>query len=116
MLALDAKEVLEDFAKGHPDRFMTCGYTVKARFRRNLAGVINVDGTCRPQIIDNQNGLYSRLLLEVKKRTGLGIVLNTSLNIHGEPLVCSPADAVKALHDSGCKYMAIGNFLVTNDA
>jgi carbamoyltransferase len=116
MLAPDAKKVLEDFAKGHPDRFMTCGYTVKERFRRNLAGVINVDGTCRPQIINNHNALYSRLLQEVKKRTGFGIVLNTSLNIHGEPLVCSPDDAVKALHDSGCKYMAIGNFLVTNDA
>jgi carbamoyltransferase len=115
MLALDAKEVLADFAKGHPDRFMTCGYTVKTHFRGELAGVINVDGTCRPQIIDSQNGLYSQLLLEVKKRTGFGIVLNTSLNIHGEPLVCSPDDAVMALHDSGCKYLAIGNFLVAKD-
>ena len=47
-----------------------------------------------------------------KKKTGIGAVLNTSFNLHGEPNVCSPYDAIKTFKNSGIKYLLIGNYLI----
>ena len=111
MLEEDAQEVLEGY-QGDADAFMTMAYMVRSEKRSFVQGVINIDGSCRPQILGPETSLFRRLLLEIKRRTGYGIVLNTSLNVHGEPLVCSPEDAIKTMVDTGCRYMAIGSFLV----
>jgi len=52
------------------------------------------------------------LIEAVKKEKGLGIILNTSFNIHGEPIVCSPSDAINTMLKTKTRYLAIGNFLV----
>ncbi|MGD0281859.1 MAG: carbamoyltransferase C-terminal domain-containing protein [Dissulfurispiraceae bacterium] len=111
ILEEDSRVCFEPF-KGKPDRFMTTAYRVRPEFRGRLKGVTGKDGTCRPQMVDAWDGNYFSLLLELKKLTGIGVVLNTSLNLHGEPLVCSPEDAVKTFIKTNCKYMAIGNYLV----
>lgn len=111
MLAEDAQEILEDY-DGRPNPFMTMAYMVKAEKRNLVRGVINVDGSCRPQIVGKEKSLFADLLHEVRKIIGHGIVLNTSFNLHGEPLVCSPADAVNTMIRTGNEYLAIGNFLV----
>lgn len=112
ILESDAKRLLCDW-KGRPDRFMTMGYTVREECRRALAAVIGVDGTCRPQIVaDDGRGLWPDLLREVKRQIGVGAVLNTSFNIHGEPLVCAPAEAVDVFRRSGADALACGPFLV----
>jgi carbamoyltransferase len=111
MLAEEAQEILEDY-DGRPNPFMTMAYVVKPEKRKLVRGVINVDGSCRPQIIGKEKSPFADLLHEVRKRTGHGIVLNTSFNLHGEPLVCSPTDAVKTMIETGNADMAIGNFLV----
>ena len=111
MLEEDALEILEDY-DGKPNKFMTMAYMVRKKKRNLVRGVINVDGSCRPQILGQENSLFRELLKEIKKLTGHGIVLNTSFNIHGEPMVCSPRDAIKTINDTGSGYMAIGNFLV----
>ena len=76
--------------------------------------MISVDGTCRPQFVaDERTRRRSRQLLrEARRRWGVGAVLNTSFNIHGEPLVCSPAEAVDVFLRSGADALAIGPFLV----
>jgi len=112
MLEEDAQEILEDY-DGNPNKYMTMAYLVKKSKRSFVSGVINCDGSCRPQIVGNDHSVYQNLLLEVKKLTGHGIVLNTSLNIHGEPLVCSPDDAVKTMLTTGCHNMAIGDFWIS---
>jgi carbamoyltransferase len=112
ILESDARTVLSDW-KGAPNRHMTMAYTVGERYRPRLAGVISIDGSCRPQIVrDDADGPFAALLREVRLRTGLGAILNTSLNIHGEPLVCTPEEAVAVFRESGADALAIGSFLV----
>ncbi|MDD5476336.1 MAG: carbamoyltransferase C-terminal domain-containing protein [Syntrophales bacterium] len=111
MLEEDAADLLADY-DGRPNRFMTMAYMVKEDKRKHLKGVINVDGSCRPQIVPSESSLYGRLLEDIKRLTGYGCLLNTSLNVHGEPMVCSPRDAVKTMIDTGNEYLAIGNFMV----
>jgi carbamoyltransferase len=110
MLEEDARLYLEDYDS--PNRFMTMGYMVKNDRRDELEGVISVDGSCRPQIIRDTASRYGKMLSTVKALTGRGVVLNTSFNIHGEPLVCSPADALDTLKRTGNNYLVMGNYLV----
>ncbi len=111
MLPGEAESCLENF-DGLSNRFMTMGYMAGATVRHELAGVSSIDGSCRPHIVTPDDGRYERLVHAVKARTGRGIVLNTSFNVHGEPLVCSPADALATMRSTGNEYMAIGNYMV----
>jgi carbamoyltransferase len=111
LLESDASRLFCDW-KGRPDRFMTMGYTVKGECRKALAGVVGVDGTCRPQIVpDDAPGPWADLLRAMKVRLRTGAVLNTSFNIHGEPLVCSPREAVDVFRRSGADALACGPYL-----
>jgi carbamoyltransferase len=112
MLEADARELLEDFDTASPDRFMTSAYRVKEDRRNSVIGVLNVDGTCRPQILADTSSRFGQLLLRIKDLTGCGVVLNTSLNIHGEPLACSPTDALRAFVDSGADFLAMEEYFV----
>ena len=79
--------------------------------------MISVDGTCRPQIVaDDQRGSFADLLRLARRHWEIGAVLNTSFNIHGEPLVCSPAEAIDVFRRSGADALAIGSFLVLRPA
>jgi carbamoyltransferase len=112
MLLDDAKELLEDL-KGTPNAYMTMGYMVKKEKQHLVKGVINIDGSCRPQIVTDANPRYARLLTEYKKLSGTGVLLNTSFNLHGEPLVCSPEDALHTFARTEAKHMVLGNYLVS---
>jgi carbamoyltransferase len=102
--------MLEEYNE-KPDRFMTMGFIVKPELREGIKGVINIDGSCRPQIIPSDNSRYSRLLQKIKELTGKGVVLDTSLNVHGDPMVCSPEDAVETLGKTGSDYLIMGDYL-----
>jgi carbamoyltransferase len=110
LLEEDAKEVFEDY-DGKPDRFMTMGYMLRKQLKKKFASISNVDGSVRPQMVGQENEKYRKLLEGIKKRTGFGIVLNTSFNIHGEPIVCSPKDALNTMMATKTKHMVLGNFL-----
>jgi carbamoyltransferase len=110
MLEEDASVYLEEY--DNPNRFMTMGYRVKDEYRDELEGVISVDGSCRPQVVCGDHSGYGKLLSTLKELTGRGVVLNTSFNIHGEPLVCSPQDALDTLKRTGNDYLVIDNYLV----
>jgi carbamoyltransferase len=112
MLESDAREMLADWDGGR-NRSMTMAYRVADHYRCRMVGVMSVDGTCRPQVVpDDGPGVFADLLREARRRWGGGVVLNTSFNIHGEPLVCSPAEAVDVFLRSGADALAIGPFLV----
>jgi carbamoyltransferase len=87
------------------------GYRVKPQCRAWLAGVLSVDGSCRPQIVpDTDPSAFGQRLRSMRRRTGFGAVLNTSFNIHGQPLVCTPVQAIDVLVASGADWLAIGRF------
>ena len=72
------------------------------------------DKTARPQLITKKLNLdYYNLIKEFKKLSGVGALLNTSFNVHGEPIVHSPYDAIKTFKKSGLEYLYLGNYLVT---
>lgn len=94
-------------------RFMTITFHCTERMRERCAGVVHVDGTARPQLVREQdNPSFRAIIEEYGKRTGVPVVINTSFNIHEEPIVRTPEDAVRAFLDSRLDYLAIGDFLV----
>jgi carbamoyltransferase len=116
MLESEGARLLVDWA-GSRNRFMTIASEVALEHRGRLAGVISIDGTCRPQFVaDDQAGEFAELLREGRRRWGVGAVLNTSYNIHGEPLVCSPEEAVDVFLRSGADALAMGPFIVYHPA
>ena len=77
--------------------------------------MVHVDGTARPQLIDNEtNPSYYKIVDEYRKLTGLPSVINTSFNMHEEPIVCSPTDAIRAFVDGRIDYLAMGRYLLEN--
>jgi len=77
-----------------------------------MEGVINIDETCRPHIVKEENPRFRELLLNVKASLGKGVLLNTSFNIHGEPLVCSPDDALGMFERTGIHYLFMEDIMV----
>jgi len=110
VLAEEVKKLFSDF--DYIERFMTMGFMVKERMRKKMAAVINVDGSARPQMLTDENPRYRKILERIKKNTGVGAVLNTSLNLHGYPIVNTPEDVVNVMLKTGNKYLAAENFFV----
>ena len=112
MLESEARRMLADWT-GPGNRFMTMAYQVAREHRCHMAGVTSIDGTCRPQVVsDDAAGDFAEVLRHARRLWGVAAVLNTSFNIHGEPLVCSPAEAVDVFLRSGADALAIGPLLV----
>ncbi len=110
ILQEEANDIL---ASSHPAAFMTIAFKMSDKWKDRIPEVVHVDGTCRPQGVDsNTNPRYHRLIELFYKKTGVPVVINTSLNRRGEPIVCTPKDAMRMFEGSGLKYMAIGDYLV----
>jgi carbamoyltransferase len=94
--------------------FMMFGYEAKADKRSDLtAGSHPRDKTVRPQIVTKTaNPGYHKLISHFKTLTGRGVVLNTSFNLHGYPIVYSPKDAIDVFLKSGLDYLALNHFLL----
>lgn len=111
----EAAEKLFTNARGGEDtaRFMTTTFHCTPWMRERCAGVVHVDHTARPQLVRQQdNPSFYRIIHEYERRTGVPAVINTSFNIHEEPIVRTPEDAIRAFLDSALDYLAIGDFLV----
>lgn len=115
-----APSVMEE----HSDRYLhnpkrfSAPYMILAFDSRNTEEVKAAchpeDGTIRPQIVSRkENPSYHRVLECFQKRTGRGALLNTSLNIHGEPIVSSAADAIDVMNRSGLIHLALGPYLIS---
>lgn len=94
-------------------QFMTITFDCTDFMKQNCPAAVHVDGTARPQLITREcNPSYYRILSEYKKLTGVPSVINTSFNMHEEPIVCSPSDAIRAFQLGKLDYLAIGPYLV----
>jgi carbamoyltransferase len=85
--------------------FMTVCFPVRPEYVKIIPGVTHVDNTCRIQTVSKSDGYLYKLLQEFKKLSGHGIVLNTSFNLAGEPLVETPEDAFNTLNNSCLDYL-----------
>jgi carbamoyltransferase len=101
--------------KGLPAPHMVLAFHSTPLAQRELAAAMHpADHTIRPQVLDKAtNPSYYKVIKQFEARTGVGAVLNTSLNIHGEPVVCSPDDALSTFSRSGLRYLALGHFLLS---
>lgn len=110
-----ADEYLENW---EPSPYMAIGFATKKECRHKLAACIHpYDFSCRPQILTREsNPDYYRLIEWFRDDTGIGAILNTSFNLHGYPIVETPADALNVLKNSELRYLAIGNYLVSKNA
>ena len=96
-----------------PAEFMTITCNVRKEQIARIPAVSHVDGTARPHIVKaSVNPSYHQIISAFKQHSGLGVIINTSFNIHEEPIVCSPADACRALQMNAVDYLAIGRFWV----
>ena len=96
----------------HAAEFMTVTFPCTDAMKETCPAVVHVDGTARPQIIRKErNPGYYRILEEYNRLTGIPTLINTSFNIHEEPIVMSPGDALRALKLSDIDHLAIGKFL-----
>src|SRR5688500_6094548 len=96
-------------------QFMTVTFDCTEFMKQESPAAVHVDGTARPQLVTaTSNPSFHQVLTEYHRLTGLPSVINTSFNMHEEPIVCSPDDAVRAFLQGNLDYLAIGSFLVAH--
>ncbi|MCH8868083.1 MAG: carbamoyltransferase [Chloroflexi bacterium] len=96
----------------HAAEFMTITFDCTEWMESNCPAVVHVDGTARPQLMDEDtNPSMYRIITEYKQMTGLPCVVNTSFNMHEEPIVCTPEDAIRAFRLGHLDYLAIGSYI-----
>lgn len=94
-------------AKAYAARFMTITAHVQPGWRERIPAVIHVDGTARPQTIRRAwNPLYCDILKAFERRTGLPVLINTSFNVHEEPIINRPEECLRALSDGRIDHVA----------
>ena len=93
--------------------FMIMTFPVKEEKKKDIAAVVHVDGTTRPQTVRRSiNPLYYDMIKRFGEKTGVPVVMNTSFNLKGEPVVNSPRDALRTFFSSGLDVLALGNFII----
>jgi carbamoyltransferase len=94
-------------------RYMTITLDVTTEWKIKVAGVVHVDGTARPQIIEKEdNPLYFGILEEFYNLTSTPSLVNTSFNLHEEPIVNSPVDALNAFEQGAIDLLVLNDYLV----
>ena len=95
---------------------MIVTYEVKREKRGVIPAVTHVDNSARVQTVSQAtNPRFYALIKEFGRRTGVPLIMNTSFNLKGEPIVCTPQDALKTFYSSGLDFLVLGNFIVAKD-
>jgi len=96
--------------------FMLMVYPIRKKYHKIIPAVTHVDGSGRLQTVRRwQNPLYYKIIKEFGKLSGIPILINTSFNIRGEPIVCSPNDAYKCMMGTGIDYLVMDKFLIKRE-
>src|SRR5919106_1041330 len=96
-------------------RYMTITFNCTEKMSAQSPGVVHVDGTARPQILDPDTAPdFYEIAKAYYQLTGIPSLINTSFNMHGEPIVCTPEDALRSFKQGKLDYLAIGHWLVVN--
>ena len=93
--------------------FMERAYKFKSSWIKKIPGVVHHDNTGRLQTVDKNNNLkFYNLINYFYKKTNIPVVLNTSFNLNGEPIVMSPTDAIKTFYSCGLDILIIGDYVI----
>ena len=96
-----------------PAQFMTITFKMKNKWSNLAPAVSHVDQTARPQLVSKEaNPRYHKLLTAYNKITGLPLFINTSFNVHEEPIVCKPEEGLKSLQKGVIDYFVCGNYII----
>ncbi|NIT41281.1 MAG: hypothetical protein GTN46_07190, partial [Gammaproteobacteria bacterium] len=102
------------FNTDYPSPYMILVYDVLPEKKDQIPAVTHVDGTGRVQSVSRQhNPKYYRLIEEFEKRTGVPVVLNTSFNIRGKPIVLTAEDAIECFLTTGMDALFLGDYVLT---
>ena len=108
------EEVYEKYIDASSDSpYMIMAFPVREEFKSLIPAVVHVDGTARPQAVNKKyNPKFWGLLDEFEKLTGHAVLINSSFNIQGEPVVCSPSDALRTFGGTGLDVLALGDYII----
>lgn len=96
--------------------YMLMVYPVRAEYREKIPAVTHVDGSGRLQTVrEHHNPLYYRMLKALGELSGMPIAINTSFNIRGEPIVCTPEDAYRCMMGTGIDCLVMGRYLIVRE-
>lgn len=110
ILSEKAAEYLVDHRE---EAFMVTSFDVRKEKQGRIPAVVHVDGTARPQMVRREvNPRYYDLIKAFGELTGEYVILNTSLNVRGEPIVCSPREAIRCFFDNGIDVLVLDRFLI----
>jgi carbamoyltransferase len=114
MLEEDANELILDWNTEEQNaRFMTITFNVTTKMKEIAPAIVHIDGTARPQIIkSSDNERVYNILKEYKRITNIPVLVNTSFNLHEEPIVNTPKDALKVLEQKAVDVLVINNFYI----
>lgn len=108
-----APQMSEYLVNSRDERFMMSSFPVRDEYRSKMPAVVHVDGTARPQAVHREtHPLYYELIERFGQATGVFAVLNTSFNLKGEPIVCTPRDALRTFFDSGLDVLIMDKFVI----
>jgi len=109
-----ADEMYDEYLVNPRDElFMVSSFEAKAGIKERIPAVVHEDNTARPQRVKADiNQRYHKLITAFGKITGESILLNTSFNIKGEPVICNPREAIKCFYDTGLDILVLGNYLI----
>lgn len=100
----------------HPSPFMTFTFMANDKWKEKVSEIVHVDGSMRPQYVNKEsNSLYHDLIQRFHQKTGIPLIINTSLNRRGEPVVCTPEDSIAMFNGSGLTHMVMGRAFVVKD-
>ena len=103
-------EVCHYYKSKYASEFMTMCYNVKDNWIKKIPAVINTyDGTARPQVVNKKHIHFYNILTKFYEKTGIPVLMNTSFNGHGEPIINSPKDALDHLSNGTIDYLIINN-------
>jgi len=107
-------ERASDYLVRHTEApFMIMAFPATDKLKQDAPAVVHVDGTARVQLVEKEVlPDYHRLISEFEKLTGVGVLLNTSFNVKGEPVVCTVRDALRTFWSTGLDALAVGDLLV----
>ena len=107
--SLPAERQADYLVKPRDERWMITSFSITDAKRDAVPAVTHVDGTLRPQTVDREiNPRYWELLTRFGELSGEAMLLNTSFNVMGEPIVCNPREALRAFFDTGLDYLVLG--------
>lgn len=107
------EEKFDDFFKGEKNQYMLFTCMVKPEARNKIPAVTHIDYTSRVQTMTKKSNTFMyRVLDEFEELTGIPVIINTSLNFRGKPIIENPIDALGNFYSSGLDFLVIGNYFL----